>query len=336
MNQVRLLAKAALQQAAATFGPHRRRAGAPRLWILMYHRVLPKHDSRTQLEEPGMWVSPETFERHIGWAREFLEPVALGAWVRAIVNGQEVPRRAFAVTFDDGWRDNHEYALPILRATGTPATLFAVAGLTGTARSFWPNRLAQLLARAEEQGGAARSRIHSVLVPDARAPSADSGPEALSRLVAACKRLEDDEVSRRIDRLEGELGTVGAGERDLMNWEELDEMVASGLVEVGSHSFEHRRLRSTTPSPVLDTEIVESRRVLEDRLGRPVELFCYPNGDAPDAACERVAETYRAAVTTRRGINDPHTPLTRLRRIGVHEDVSATRRGFLARLAGWP
>ena len=72
-------------------------------------------------------------------------------------------------------------------------------------------------------------------------------------------------------------------------------------------------------------------------LDKPVDLFCYPNGDYTENAVKEVARHYSAAVTTQPGINNlSRANLLKLTRFGVHQDVSFNRRKLLSRLADWP
>ena len=83
---------------------------------------------------------------------------------------------------------------------------------------------------------------------------------------------------------------------DTMTWEELASLDTS-LITIGSHTVNHPML---TQLDVDDArmEIVESRRRLEEKLGRAVEFFCYPAGAYSDPVITCVRECYRAAVTT--------------------------------------
>lgn len=71
--------------------------------------------------------------------------------------------------------------------------------------------------------------------------------------------------------------TDRVGQPGFMSWEQINEMQDSGLVSFGSHTLSHRRLRSLTDEEIV-REITESKRVLEEKLGRPVTAFCYPFG----------------------------------------------------------
>lgn len=299
----------------------------------MYHRVLPADDSRGRFEEPGMIVTPTTFRRHLEWLAPHMKFVRLQEWAMAVRAGRDVPQRACAITFDDGWRDNYEYGFPVLKEKGVPATVFVVSDMVGTRETFWPNRLMGLLSAPGVDVDTAPSlswlrRICSVPLSSA------AEPDSRAMIVAACKQLDEDTLSKRLGEVEAALSVECPEDASMLSWPELTEMVSSGLVDVGSHTRHHVRLVSGLPPALMRTEIVDSRHLLESRLGRPVEVFCYPNGDFTGEAASVVGETYTAAVTTAGGINDSGTPLTELRRIGVHESSTSTRLAFVAHLSG--
>lgn len=311
-------------------GPHRWPSPTPRLWILMYHRILPSDDRRKQLEEPGMVVTPRTFENHIRWIRERFELVRLEQWLDAAREDEELPQRAVAITFDDGWRDNFEYALPVLADAGASATVFLVTDLVGTARTFWPNRLVRLVTGKALLG----SRSDDAEWLRRHLPLFDEwNGERIARLIAAAKRFDEEEVLGRLDRLEHDLGVCDT-ERSIVSWSEVATMVGSGCFDVGSHGRTHLRLVSGIDSETLCREIVESKKVLEEALQRSISLFCYPNGDATLEAETMVREHYRAAVTTRSGLNTKWAEHHRLKRIALHEDVANSKSALLSRLCG--
>ncbi|ACC98799.1 Polysaccharide deacetylase [Elusimicrobium minutum Pei191] len=69
-----------------------------------------------------------------------------------------------------------------------------------------------------------------------------------------------------------QIGTPG-----MLNWEQVKEMNESGLVSFGSHGLTHKRLRSLTSENV-SYEMQNSKKILEEKLGKKVLSFCYPFG----------------------------------------------------------
>ncbi|MGE0792392.1 MAG: polysaccharide deacetylase family protein [Sandaracinaceae bacterium] len=66
-----------------------------------------------------------------------------------------------------------------------------------------------------------------------------------------------------------------------LDWDELREIASSGVMEIGSHAFTHRSL-GAMPRPESRHEASESKRRLEDELGREVRSFAYPFGTRGD------------------------------------------------------
>jgi peptidoglycan/xylan/chitin deacetylase (PgdA/CDA1 family) len=324
------LAKLPLEMLAARFGHHRKAAAEPQLWIIMYHRVLPASDPRHAQEEPGMIVEPATLKMHLEVFREFFTLIPLREWVARREAGKPLPDKACAITFDDGWLDNHQYAFPLLEQAQVPATLFAVSDMIGTTEAFWPNRIQRLLQLPPEQR-ADIGWLNDLL------PQGQADGERSAQAIYALKSHSDPDLLVMLDEAEQALGVEAPTRAALMDWSQLREIAANPLFDVGSHTRHHIRLRGDLDRQRLEDEVVLSKQRLEQELDQPVELFCYPNGDYCDAAVTAVARHYRAAVTTRPGINrasSAHPQL--LRRFGVHEDASHNRRKLLARVADWP
>lgn len=320
---------------ANQFGPHNSKQTTPKLWVLMYHRILPKNDPRFELEEPGMIVTPETFRMHMQEIKRYFDVVSLSEWVKLKQQGLPLPAKACAVTFDDGWADNYEYALPILQATQTPATLFAVAEKIGTDFQFWPNSVLALLLN-----GLGEELNRHPLFAQVTAQVAHSHKvvdrEYAAEFISQLKSHTDSEIFAALSEIQSTKLLAGKLPNALMDWSQLKEMQSSGLVAIGSHTCNHKRLSAALSDKELQHEVVTSKALLEEQLASPIDLFCFPNGDYNQATLELVNNTYAAAVTTKRGIVDTNNSrIHELTRIGLHEEISNNPRLFGARLSGW-
>ena len=339
-NPTKRIIKRSLQHACARYGRHTWPVRKPELLILMYHRILPSGDDRARIEEPGMIVTPESFGLHINILAQYFDIIHLSEWAKFKHDYDESCRRACAITFDDGWADNYEFAFPVLQEKGVPATIFVVSDMIGTDQAFWPERLASTVTSIAQYmpgqwshpslewlKGAATSYVFGSSPPT---------QEEISELIAHAKSLSDEEVTSCLNRISDELNMPAIQQKpSLLSWEQLSEMTGSGLVEAGSHTCHHVRLTEGTPADVAEQEILSSKKLIEQHTGQAVNTFCFPNGDYSDRALELVRENYELAVTTRSGWNTDSADDHLLCRIGVHEDIAYDRTAFLSRVSGW-
>jgi peptidoglycan/xylan/chitin deacetylase (PgdA/CDA1 family) len=103
-----------------------------------------------------------------------------------------------------------------------------------------------------------------------------------------------------------------------LSWDEIAGWAAEGLVDFQSHTRTHPLLPHVDDDRARE-EIVQSRRELEERLGREVTSLCYPAGLWGERDARLVREAgYRAGVTTDPGVNPGGGPMDRLRRTLVY------------------
>jgi peptidoglycan/xylan/chitin deacetylase (PgdA/CDA1 family) len=283
--------------------------------ILMYHRVLPAAEVSSTYVQPAMYVTSDTFERHLAFLKEHVEVVPLSDLLEKWTTGTWDPSARYcALTFDDGWLDNYRHAYPLLRAYAAPATIFLPTDLIGSGESLWSDRLGRLLA--------ARRR---------------GTPDEWNADIERAKTLADGDRQQLIDALAADAGDDGRQPtRAFMNWDEVAEMSCNGI-SFGSHTATHADLTRLSP-PALERELRAPLEVLRARAITTVPMLAYPNGDyTATVAAAAQAAGYRAALTTRPGLEDACPDLFALKRIAVHEDVSRSAASLsfhIARTAG--
>jgi peptidoglycan/xylan/chitin deacetylase (PgdA/CDA1 family) len=257
-----------LAAASRLIEPPARTAADGCFQILTYHRVADDGDAFV----PATPVA--VFERQVAYLRRHFNLLPLSQLLSAAAR-REVPARAIAVTFDDGYEDTHLRAYPVLRRYQVPATVFLAAGLIDSEQTMWNDRV----------GLAVRDTSASVLegVPGCPAlplSSLDQRRTTLERALQALKRLPPPLREAEVEGIRHELRVAGGAAPRMLSWEQVRELQAGG-VEIGAHTVNHPIL-SAIPAAEQRHEIGESKRMIEERLHAPVTLFAYPNGTRAD------------------------------------------------------
>ena len=118
----------------------------------------------------------------------------------------------------------------------------------------------------------------------------------------------------------------------LLSWEEVVELDGAGTLRFEAHTVTHPNLL-LLDDEAARYEIVESKRGLEEQLGRPVDAFCYPAGLFGERERTYVADAgYRVAVSCEPGVNRPDTDALALRRRQI--DPRDRRLDFRAKVGG--
>lgn len=304
--------------------------------VLMYHRVLPA--GADSFSSPAIVVTPETFAMHMRVLRRELRAQTAREFGGALA-GRSLPSRSCLVTFDDGWFDNHQNALPILEREKVPALMFVATDYIDSDTCFWQERVSRRLHAAWRAGERATAALTANGVPTLAGLAEPEARRAIQEAVSAHKKLPIAALEAWIDTLFAALTaagvTAGSGGDDyFMTWAQVDDLAKSAVVTLGSHACSHRPLNKID-SESRRRELEESRRILQSRLDREVRTIAYPDGGHDDATVEDTrAAGYELAFTTIRGVVRAGDAPLRLRRVNIAEYGTATRAEFLCRIAG--
>lgn len=310
----------------------------------MYHRVLRREEISPWDGQAGMTVEAGTFSRQVRYIRRHWKPVSLPRFIHHLEKRIPFPDRTCLITFDDGWRDNFVNAYPILKAHHVPAAVFLPTDFIGSRRRFWQQELARLLVAAYKRtvgDGGFPGRDPSLPGPKALRrvlEGKEAGlPERIAAFLAERKKEPLAENENLISVLEDALPEEGAraarSESVFLSWEEVRTMAADGIA-FGSHGRSHALLAGLDPGRA-EREIRESKETLETQLDRRIDAFSYPNGDWSPGLARTVREQgYRAAFGTQRGFVRAGADRYRIRRVNIHQDMTATLPFFLGRVAG--
>lgn len=220
-----------------------------------------------------------------------------------------LPARAIAITFDDGYADNHDVAWPVLKEHGLPATVFVTTGAVGGERLLWFHRVAYIFetARPEELPVVVGPWTFTLDTDGERISTVGRVSSDLKKMPAAQR---EELIARLAEAFHVTDFTPLA--REMLTWDQIRAMDAGGF-SVEAHTVTHPILGAESIETAA-REIAESREVLSEKLGRSVDLFAYPNGKSDDMTDEVVRAVeragFRAAFTAEFGAaapsNDPY------------------------------
>lgn len=272
-----------------------------RLSIVIYHRVLPQPDALLPDE-----MHAARFDEVCRWLRTWFNVLPLDEACRRLREGS-LPARSLAITFDDGYADNLEVAVPILRRHGLHATFFIATGFLDGGR-MWNDTLIESVRRTRlealdlaDLGVEGLGRLPVGTLQERRA--------AVPQLIRACRYLEPARRDQAVAGVARASGAALPGDL-MMTSDQVRAMSASGM-GLGGHTVNHPIL-ARLAAPEARREIVDGKRRLESLVQSPVHLFAYPNGrpredwGAEHAAIVRDAG-FEAAVTTAWGVADRGT-----------------------------
>jgi hypothetical protein len=337
VSVLRPVIKACLYWAGAGIAPVLMRTlPGPRLLILTYHRVLPEDHPARDYEEQGMVVSPQRLEMHLRLLARYVSYMHIDQWLSLRDAGAALPRLACAVTFDDGWADNYEHAYPVLQRLQVPASIYLATARIGSARGFWPTRLSRRIFMAWNTADRVFISAIAQQLPAVRWPAAVVASQQRMAAHELINTLKQHYVDEQIDAaLDQVLSCEGVRpDPDVLGWQQVQAMTASGLINFGSHTRDHRRLVAHLPATVMQQEIGGSLQDLKDHLPGWRGGFCYPNGDSSAAALRQVRQHYTHSVFTDFGINRRTVDAHRLHRISLHDRSGAGPTAVLGRIAG--
>ena len=285
-----------------------------RVAVLMYHDLRPDGDFDNWLRvEVSAFAGQLAALRRLG---TFLSPKHLSkpeTWSRRGLN--------FLLTFDDGYVNNLELAVPVLEAHRIPALFFISTRHMQEQIHFWPDIVVTVI-----QAG----RLSSLDLTDQGFGRfvfcAKEGPrrwDDIERLLVAIKargNVDHPQVAMLLDHLRRAYAHFLAEHLERLRPlkpEEVRKLAANPLCHIGSHAHQHDVL-TRLPDAALAHSLAQSKRILEDLTGSPVTDLAYPDGAWDKRVAAAVAVVgYERAFRVGGGFMTPDCPSLALPRLGI-------------------
>jgi peptidoglycan/xylan/chitin deacetylase (PgdA/CDA1 family) len=295
--------------------------------IFMLHNVRPRRNAAFQPNR-HLEVAPEFLRAMLTHLRSRDVDIVTMDELHRRLTERNFSRRFACFTFDDGYRDNRDFALPVMREFGAPFTVYVASDFAEGIGHLWWIALEMVIAKAssiEADIAGVATRL------DTSTPAAKE---------AAFERLHDwlrglpggGDLQREMGALCARYGVdeTAICSELCMSWDELKSFANDPLISIGAHSVTHCNL-ARQPKEIARQEMATSRERIENVLQRPVVHLAYPYGDKIAAGAREFALAqaagFKTAVTTRPGMIFPESAghLTALPRVSLNGNYQDTR-----------
>ncbi|MBN2292956.1 MAG: polysaccharide deacetylase family protein [Pirellulales bacterium] len=240
--------------------------------ILKYHSVQDHLGTKAEVIGRGIVQSATVFSEQMEILAKHFNPVSLDDVSDFLLDRRTPPRRAIAITFDDGFRDNFEIAAPILEKFGLRATFYITAGCVESGLSPWFCRLRQafLTSKVQKWTDPVNGQSWSLL-------NHTDWKTAGRNVTLALARLAGEAQESLLQTIEHGLESQPLDSKDrlMMNWDEMKSLRQRGHL-IGSHTISHPNLAHISLDDAM-VELCRSKEILEKHLGEEIIHFSYPS-----------------------------------------------------------
>lgn len=236
--------------------------------ILSLHRVSPEKDPCWQP------LTPRNFETLLQYVRQHYDIIRLS-------DVEKLPKKAkkptLVLSFDDGYKDFMDYALPLLQKYELPCNHNFVIDCLEQNATIWTQRLNHIFNHLFAQ-----KKITTFYTAQQNPLHVDfSKTNWYSLYIQLFQQLLKTPYTERILQIQTweEDFKLPPLQTNMMNWADLAACQASQLVEIGSHTYSHDSMISLIDSPqILRQEVEASKKMLETKLNTTINIFSLPNG----------------------------------------------------------
>jgi len=268
-----------------------------RLSILIFHRVL-------RVPDPLLPDEPcaHRFDQICSWLQQWFNVLPLDIAVERLHAG-DLPPRSLAITFDDGYTDNHDVAMPILRKRGLTATFFVATDFLDGGR-MWNDTLVESVRRCRlPELDLSGTGLALKTLP---LTSLSERLDAIAALIGTCRYLEPLQRKAMVESIAVAAGAILPD--DLMMTSAKVMALHRAGMGIGGHTLSHPIL-ARLPAHEALREMQNGKACLENLVQAPVTMFAYPNGrpgsDYTAEHADLAKEVgFKAAVSTAWGVAD--------------------------------
>lgn len=293
-----------------------------KLIVPMYHRIIT--DSKNDPFKLGMCIKSETFENQLRYFKNNFTSVRLNDYQPNKSGNNEKPK--VSITFDDGYKDNIEVAMPLLLKYKLDSTFFICCSILTNDKEFWWDIIINAFSETTASELDLENFPVKLKLNKFKITVFNKKKLCQSVLNELWKISDIDAIYDTAYYIEDRL--LGYRQKiPKINEHDIKELYRNGF-EIAAHSLTHPNM-NIIPAEQQALELKKSKNILEDIIGDNVFGFAYPAGHESEELIQQVrASGYKYAVGTRKGVNRNYSPFS-IERFGVAESsVSDMKRSI--------
>lgn len=292
------------------------------LVIFNYHRIRSEKQKELLFDEGVYGPTQEEIYEHLKWLSLNANIISEQDLLDHVRGRKDLPHSSVMVTFDDGYRDNAELALPIIKEFRIPAVFFISTRAIEERELGWWDTIAYLIKKTKRRTLIVKNKVFDLSL---------SKKGAIEELQSWMRMMRADETRFLVEEIALACGVslpdFETRSRELMSWFQIKEAIAAGIT-IGSHTHTHRVLATLSLSEQLE-EFKISKIILERELKQTVRSIAYPVGSYHDYYLETGAlaeqSGYELAFSFQTGSNaiGKMNPFG-IRRVSAEESIPLT------------
>lgn len=245
----------------------------------LFHRV---SDERDDLWPP---MTPALFEKIIRALTQTYNVVCLEEWLQG--DGKNSGNKKLAtVLFDDGYKDNIEYAAPILKKYNCPASFYIVTDCINKNIPTWT----YLLDHALQQTNIQIITIDLNQAPEELRKITLADKALVKRIKPWMKKLANADRVQVLNSILKQCSDIQSPQNKMMNWEDIRHLMESGFY-IGSHSHTHPMLAALEDEKDIMDELNLSASAIKEKLGKDPLTISYPIGSFDERVMRLAGES---------------------------------------------
>lgn len=240
--------------------------------VLLYHRV-----AELVTDPQLLSVTPDHFEAQLKYLKKKYHILSIEEFEDCLFEKKSLPDKSILISFDDGYADNVNIALPLLEQYETQALFYICTGNLNTTNEFWWDDVERLVLLSDSLPG----KIELMIKGEKMLFAVNNHDERLityNKLLPLFRSLNVNERNIVINEL-GRLSGMPAPREShrSMTFDKLRKMSASKASVIGAHTHNHPSLAALSIEEQKH-EINKSKKILEDITGKKIKHFSYPFG----------------------------------------------------------